>query len=75
MPTWPAFNGAGALASTLADMLEWAQFNLGLTDSPLNNLLPELHQPRYPFGEDEAVGLAWQIRPLKALPSRGTDRG
>ncbi|MHB8626216.1 MAG: serine hydrolase domain-containing protein [Aggregatilineales bacterium] len=70
MPTWPAFNGAGSLHATLTDALEWATFNLGLTKSPLNSLLPKLQQQRHTFGKDQYVGLGWQLRPLKALPGK-----
>ena len=34
----------GQVASTLDDMIEWAQFNLGLTKSPFNTLLPLLQK-------------------------------
>lgn len=70
MPTWPAFNGAGALRSTQTDMLEWAHFNLGLTKSPLNSLLPELQKQRHDFGKSEYIGLGWQLRLMKALPGK-----
>ncbi len=55
----------GQVASTLADMLVWAQFNLGLTDSQFNNLLPELQKPRHQMGApDDQVGLGWQMHAL-----------
>lgn len=61
MPTWPAFNGAGALRSTLADMVIYLRFNLGLLRSDLNGLLPDLHREWRPGPQRESgVGLAWQ---------------
>jgi len=68
MPTWPAFDGAGALHSTLTDMIEWLKFNLQLLKSPLNNVPTEAIKPLHDFIKDEKIGLGWQLKPLKAKP-------
>jgi serine-type D-Ala-D-Ala carboxypeptidase/endopeptidase len=65
MPTWPAFNGAGALFSTANDMRRFLAWNMGQTASDLNDLLEELHKPRFPLKRPgAAVGLAWQLIPF-----------
>ena len=66
MPTWPAFNGAGALFSTISDMQRFLAWNMGrLKDNPLNDLLADLHKPRFALPRPGAgVGLGWQIVPL-----------
>ncbi|MGH7781531.1 MAG: serine hydrolase domain-containing protein [Candidatus Binataceae bacterium] len=67
--TWPAFNGAGALRSTMDDLMRYLAFNLCQTKTPLDALLPDLHKRRHRGGRaGTSVGLAWQI-----LPMRGTD--
>lgn len=72
IPTSPGFYGAGGNYSTMNDMLKYLAWNMGLTDSSLNNLLETLHKPRITTGKDDAwVGLAWQINFLtKDLPQK-----
>ncbi|HKD66760.1 MAG TPA: serine hydrolase [Candidatus Binataceae bacterium] len=66
MPTWPAFNGAGALRSTMNDMLRYLAFNMGLTSSGLASLLPTLQRRWHPtMRAGGYVGLAWQMMPLR----------
>ena len=67
LKSWPALDGAGAMYASLDDMLTWLRFNLGLTASPKNDLLPALHKPRMEtdFG---AAGLGWQMRRLVSYP-------
>lgn len=68
MPTWPAFNGAGALFSTITDMQRFLAWNMGEIkgDFP-NGLLNDLHKPRFALPRAGAgVGLGWQIAPLGA---------
>lgn len=67
LKSWPALDGAGAMYASLEDMLTWLRFNLGLTDSPMNDLLPALRKPRIEtdFG---AAGLGWQMRRLVSFP-------
>jgi CubicO group peptidase (beta-lactamase class C family) len=66
MPTWPAFNGAGALFSTISDMQRFLAWNMGkLKVNSLNDLLEDLHEPRFALPRPGAgIGLAWQIAPL-----------
>src|SRR5262249_10123933 len=68
MPTWPAFNGAGALFSTITDMQRFLAWNMGefKGDFP-NRLLDDLHVSRFALPRPGAgVGLGWQIAPLGA---------
>ncbi len=63
--TWPAFNGAGALRSTLADMLLWLQANMGLRATVLTPVLDTLQKRRHDAATPETgIGLAWQMQPL-----------
>jgi serine-type D-Ala-D-Ala carboxypeptidase/endopeptidase len=67
--TWPAFNGAGALRSTMDDLMRYLAYNMGATQSPLDSLLPELQKRWHRGGRpDTWVGLAWQM-----VPMHGTD--
>jgi D-alanyl-D-alanine-carboxypeptidase/D-alanyl-D-alanine-endopeptidase len=61
-PGFPAMTGAGAVRSTLDDMMRYLDFELGRVDIPLRALLPVLHQPRHAAGPNGSVGLAWQMR-------------
>ena len=62
LTTWPAFNGGGALYSTMGDMLKYLSFNLGLAQTSLNSLLSVVHQPRARgLTPSHNVGLAWEI--------------
>jgi len=64
--TWPAFNGAGALRSTMDDLMRYLAFNLGRAKTPLDILLPDLHKRWHRGGrEGSAVGLAWQMAPIR----------
>jgi CubicO group peptidase (beta-lactamase class C family) len=61
-PTWPAFNGAGALRSTMDDMMRYLGFNLGQMNTPLSSVLPDLQRPLHAGGmPGTSVGLAWQM--------------
>jgi CubicO group peptidase (beta-lactamase class C family) len=65
LSTWPAFNGAGALFSTVNDLMRFLAWNEGEVKSDLDDLLPELHKPRFPLPRPgAAIGLAWHILPL-----------
>jgi serine-type D-Ala-D-Ala carboxypeptidase/endopeptidase len=67
MPTWPAFNGAGALFSTVNDMQRFLAWNMGEVKSELDDVLDELHRPRFPLQQPGAgIGLAWHTQPLGA---------
>src|SRR5262249_33324469 len=68
-PTWPAFNGAGALRSTMDDMMRYLAYNMGRANTPLDTLLSELQRRWHVGGRPGTfVGLAWQM-----IPMRGTD--
>ncbi len=61
-PTWPAFNGAGALRSTMDDMMRYLAYNMGQANTPLNSLLPDLQRHWHSGGPPGTyVGLAWQM--------------
>jgi serine-type D-Ala-D-Ala carboxypeptidase/endopeptidase len=66
MPTWPAFNGAGGLFSTINDMRRFLAWNMGeIKSDGLSDLLSDLHKSRFALLRPGAgVGLAWQIAPL-----------
>jgi CubicO group peptidase (beta-lactamase class C family) len=57
--TWPAFDGSGALYSSLNDMLVWLAFNLGVQPSPLDDIRPVIDTIRFNDGMHR-MGLAWQ---------------
>lgn len=62
MPGWPALGGAGALYSTMHDMLRYLSLNMGLSQTPLNSLLPDLHKNWRPRTKpNQYNGLGWQI--------------
>jgi serine-type D-Ala-D-Ala carboxypeptidase/endopeptidase len=64
LPSWPAMNGAGALHSTLADLMRYLHYQLGEATTPLNAVLPALQQWRRPAARDSGVGLGWQMHKL-----------
>ncbi len=51
-----AFQGAGSLFSTLADMLVYVKANMGKIDTPLYEAMKLTHPVR---DRDELIGLAW----------------
>ena len=65
MRTWPAFNGAGALNSTMTDMMKFLAFNMGATKTPLDVTLPILRKPRLMAGAPgREIALGWELIPL-----------
>jgi CubicO group peptidase (beta-lactamase class C family) len=62
-PTWPAFNGSGALYSTAADVLAWARFMLGVPRTPLDPIRP-LITTVYFRSSEHNMGLAWDRQPI-----------
>ncbi len=59
----PTLAGAGALRSTVDDMLRFLAANLGLTKSPISDALQETHLQREEFGGPQMhIGLGWLIR-------------
>src|SRR5439155_6558030 len=64
VPGWdlPTLAGAGALRSTVNDMLKFVSANLGLTKSPLLAAMQMAHQSRHDTGTpDLEIGLNWHI--------------
>jgi D-alanyl-D-alanine-carboxypeptidase/D-alanyl-D-alanine-endopeptidase len=69
--TWPAFNGAGALRSTMDDLMRYLGYNLGEMQTPLNALLPDLQRRWHRGGRPGTwVGLAWQMVPMHGTAHR-----
>jgi serine-type D-Ala-D-Ala carboxypeptidase/endopeptidase len=64
--SWPAFIGAGGIVSTPDDMMIYVEYNLGLIDIPLKNLLPALHTPSTTVTTKggEQLALGWFIGTL-----------
>jgi serine-type D-Ala-D-Ala carboxypeptidase/endopeptidase len=62
----PAFAGAGALRSTMTDMLRFARANLGPVpgvDARLTRLMQRTHDVRRSAGRaDMSIGMGWHIR-------------
>ncbi len=59
----PTLAGAGALRSTVNDMLTFVEANLGLVESPLHAAMAATHVPRRDFAApDMQIGLGWVTR-------------
>lgn len=59
----PTLAGAGALRSTVNDMLTFVEANLGLRASPLREAMAATHVPRRDFAPPEMrIGLGWVTR-------------
>ena len=58
MPNWdlPALAGAGALRSTMNDMLKFLRANLDTSDARLPRLMQQTHAVCRPVGKDMAIG-------------------
>jgi CubicO group peptidase (beta-lactamase class C family) len=61
-PGFPAMAGAGAVRSTLRDMMRYLDFELGKVDLPLTSLLPAMHRPYHAAGPNSSIGLGWEMR-------------
>ena len=64
VPNWdlPTLAGAGALRSTVNDMLKFVAANLGLQKSPLLAAMQMTHQSRHDTGvPDLEIGLNWHL--------------
>jgi len=58
----PTLAGAGALRSTVDDMLKFVAANLGLTRTKLSAAFETTHRPRESLGDDGTqVGLGWIV--------------
>ena len=59
----PTLAGAGALRSTVNDMLTFVEANLGLHDTSLHAAMAVTHAPRRDFqGPSMQMGLGWVVR-------------
>ncbi|MHC2764277.1 D-alanyl-D-alanine-carboxypeptidase/D-alanyl-D-alanine-endopeptidase [Bradyrhizobium liaoningense] len=72
--TWPAFDGSGALYSTIDDAMVWLSYNLGALSSPLDPLLPVI-QAVYFKDRQNVMALGWQYYPLAAEPGMYLGKG
>ncbi|HSB09399.1 MAG TPA: serine hydrolase [Blastocatellia bacterium] len=64
VPNWdiPTLAGAGALRSTVNDMLKFVAANIGLLKSPLASAMQKTHRPQHETGTAGLeVGLGWHI--------------
>jgi len=57
----PALAGAGALRSTVTDMLMFISANLGFTQTTLHKAMKMTHEPRINAASQMQVGLGWHI--------------
>jgi CubicO group peptidase (beta-lactamase class C family) len=66
VPYWdvPALAGAGALRSSVGDLLRFLEANLGNAPAPLLDAMSETHAPRARAGGGMSIGLGWHISPL-----------
>jgi D-alanyl-D-alanine-carboxypeptidase/D-alanyl-D-alanine-endopeptidase len=55
----PALAGAGALRSTMTDMLKFLDANLGEPKNDLERAMRLAQAPRFPLGGDAEIGLGW----------------
>jgi CubicO group peptidase (beta-lactamase class C family) len=59
----PALAGAGALRSTMNDMLRFARANLDPSGGRLHRVIQRTHERRLPAGRDDmSIGMGWHIR-------------
>lgn len=59
---FPTLAGAGALRSTVHDLLKFVAANLGLSKSPLLAQMQETHQPQHETGApNREIALGWHI--------------
>ncbi len=63
VPAWdlPTLAGAGALRSTITDMLTFAAANLGSDDGSLARAMAATHTPRHRINPQLRIGLNWHI--------------
>jgi CubicO group peptidase (beta-lactamase class C family) len=61
----PAFAGAGALRSTMTDMLAFARANLDPSGGRLQRVMQQTHEVRRPAGSPlMSIGMGWHVRHL-----------
>jgi CubicO group peptidase (beta-lactamase class C family) len=73
VPNWDfdTLAGAGALRSTVNDLLDFLEANLGRSQSPLGATLASCHAPRVGASDGiPEVGLAWHLSPVGEGPEK-----
>ena len=55
----PSLAGAGALRSTMTDMLKFLDANIGEPKNNLERAMRMAHQPRFAIGGNAKIGLGW----------------
>jgi CubicO group peptidase (beta-lactamase class C family) len=64
----PAFSGAGALRSTVNDMLIFLEANLGLLETPLHSAMAFTHRKQVQIEPSVSwIGLGWHIKAINGL--------
>jgi len=71
----PTLAGAGALRSSIGDMLRFAEANLGDDGSPLQRAMAAAHAPRRRIGFGMRIGLSWHILGYRAATTLMHDGG
>jgi hypothetical protein len=66
--------GEWLILSTMTDMMVWLEFNMGLTDSPFNTLLSQLHTGVTPTQHGQAC-FGWFVTPDGKLWKDGVAEG
>lgn len=66
MPNWdlPTLAGAGALRSTMNDMLKFLRANLDTSEARLPRLMQQTHVVRRSVGKDMSIGMNWLTRSM-----------
>lgn len=62
------FAGAGALRSTVPDMLRYLEANIGLTSTPLSAAMKAAHRPRCAMDATSSMGLTWMTTVHPGVP-------
>jgi CubicO group peptidase (beta-lactamase class C family) len=72
-PSWPAFDAAGGLYTTTVDFMKYLEFQMGLSNLGMQNVLDSAHRMRRIVNDTCAnpnsegrIGLVWQMNILNA---------
>lgn len=72
--TWPAFDGAGGIRSTIKDMTRYLEYQMKLLNSGLNPLLDTMHRHIKRINPNSNLnswqGMAWAFQHLYFHPSK-----
>ncbi|HMS64868.1 MAG TPA: serine hydrolase [Ignavibacteria bacterium] len=76
--SWPAFYAAGGLYTTIKDFTKYLEFNMGLSNAGMQNVLDSAHKIRrvsndtcFEPNATGRVGLVWQMQILDAQKNPG----